>query len=423
MTGNYDLALVLMSYVIAALASFTALELAGRVASATRWRPLWLIGGSLAMGSGIWSMHFVGMSAFSLPVPITYDLWLTLYSWIAAVLVSALALLTIARARLTVASVLTAAVLMGAGICAMHYTGMYAMQMQPPIAYDPLLFAGSAAIAVLASAAALIIAFQLRTVRSWRDVLMRVGAALIMGFAIVGMHYTGMAAAQFADGAYCAPGNALAGNWVTGPTLVAMLLFLPLALAMAFGIANARMLADQERRRRERQDWATAHAYIDDETQLPNRSAIIRTLMAAMHGAERQPFALVTVHVIAARTSNGRAVSELRTVLPALVARLRLLFPEHDALARLTVTQFAGLLRPAGRDRLEADFLPRLRQAFGEPLRHGGEAYTIEVEYGTSVFPADGRSAQMLLVNSGRRMRPLPPSRPPLVPPLAAVPA
>lgn len=423
MIGSYDLALVLMSYVIAALASFTALELAGRVASATRWRPLWLIGGSLAMGSGIWSMHFVGMSAFSLPVPITYDLWLTVYSWIAAVLVSALALLTIARARLTVASVLTAAVLMGVGICAMHYTGMYAMQMQPPITYDPVLFASSAAIAVLASAAALIIAFQLRTVRSWRDVLMRVGAALIMGFAIVGMHYTGMAAARFAEGAYCAPGNALTGNWVTGPTLVAMLLFLPLALAMAFGIANARMLADQERRRRERQDWATAHAYIDDETQLPNRSAIIRTLMAAMHGAERQPFALVTVHVISARTGDGRIVNELRTVLPVLVERLRLLFPEHDALARLTVTQFAGVLRLAGRERLEADFLPRLRQAFGEPLRHEGEEYTLEIEYGTSVFPADGRSAQMLLVNSGRRMRPLPRNRSPAAPSLAAVPA
>src|ERR1700681_3861550 len=114
------------------------------------------------MGTGIWSMHFLGMPAFSLPMPMGYDIPMTLLSLLIAMLVSGFALYVVSRDTLRWHRQLIAGALMGFGICAMHYTGMAAMQMSPPIIYDPTLFAASVAIAVAAALAALWIAFTLR---------------------------------------------------------------------------------------------------------------------------------------------------------------------------------------------------------------------------------------------------------------------
>lgn len=412
MFGSYDLSLVLMSYVIATLASFTALELASRVALAERGRIAWLIGGSIAMGTGIWSMHFVGMAAFSLPVPITYDLALTVYSWLAAIIVSALALWTIARSRLTSRTILIAAILMGVGICVMHYTGMYAMRMQPPIRYDPILFASSALIAVLASAAALIIAFQLRVIASWRDVVKRVGAAFIMGFAIVGMHYTGMAASEFAPGSFCAPENQLTGNWVGGPMLVIGLLILPLTLSMTFGIANARLLAQQEADKLQLRQWAASHVHIDDETHLANRSGLIQALMAAIRKRDR--FALVGVRLTATRIDDGKVLTDLHALMPRIVARLRTVYSADSELARLSVCHFVGLIHQADQRRIELDIMPRIARAFREPILLDDRfAHRIDIECGLGLYPDDGSSAQQLLVRASRHMRRVPRSAEP----------
>jgi two-component system sensor histidine kinase/response regulator len=204
MTGTYDLWLVALSYVVAALAAYVALTLASRVtASQGRTATYWLIGGAVSMGTGIWSMHFIGMLAFRLPVPMSYDTEVTLLSLLIAVLVSGFALFTINRSRLSIRRLLISGVLMGAGIAAMHYTGMAAMPMSPPIRWDPLLFATSIAIAMAASVVALWIAFNLRSETLANVTLMRAGAALVMGIAITGMHYTGMAAANFAPDSIC----------------------------------------------------------------------------------------------------------------------------------------------------------------------------------------------------------------------------
>jgi diguanylate cyclase (GGDEF)-like protein/PAS domain S-box-containing protein len=204
MTGVYDLRLVALSLVVAVIASYTALELAGRVSrkqGKSSW--IWLAGGALSMGSGIWSMHFIGMLAFHLPITVAYDAAATMLSMAIAIVVSGLALFVVSRPTLTWRSITAGAALMGAGISAMHYTGMYAMQMSPPIAYDPPLFIASVIIAVVASLAALWIAFQLRHKGFGGALLAKLGAAVVMGLAITGMHYTGMAAAQFAPDAVC----------------------------------------------------------------------------------------------------------------------------------------------------------------------------------------------------------------------------
>lgn len=180
MQGTYDPSLVVLSILIAALASYVAIEFAGRIFARHDQRGRWLTAGAVAMGSGIWAMHFVGMAAFTLPIPVSYDLGITVGSWLAAVAVSGLALHLVSRGPLSAGTVTLGALAMGAGVCIMHYAGMGAMRMDPGLGYDLPWFIASVLIAVGASAAALVIVARLRTVRSWRDVGLRTSPAQLM---------------------------------------------------------------------------------------------------------------------------------------------------------------------------------------------------------------------------------------------------
>jgi NO-binding membrane sensor protein with MHYT domain len=173
MDGHYASSLVSLSVVIAIIASYVALDLSAHLADSrgTRSATLWLIGGACAMGIGIWSMHFIGMLAFSLPIRMAYDLPLTLGSLLIAIVVSGLALNLVSRQHLGHVNLAFAGMLMGVGIAAMHYAGMAAMSMDPAIRYDPLLFGLSILIAVLASIVALNLLHRLRGKRgfaAWR---------------------------------------------------------------------------------------------------------------------------------------------------------------------------------------------------------------------------------------------------------------
>jgi NO-binding membrane sensor protein with MHYT domain len=202
--GSYDYWLVLLSVVVAIMASFVALDLASRVVASTgRARLYWLVGGAVSMGTGIWSMHFIGMLAFHLPIPVSYDIAITLLSLLIAVAASWFALLVASRDTLSNRRLALAGFLMGMAIISMHYVGMEAMRMQPPIRYQPLLFVASIAIAVLASAIALWNAFKLRLETIISAFWKKAGSALAMGSAIYGMHYTAMAAAIFAPDSLC----------------------------------------------------------------------------------------------------------------------------------------------------------------------------------------------------------------------------
>src|SRR5262249_47574237 len=141
-------------------------DLAGRVAFAHgRVRIAWLVGGAFAMGTGIWSMHFTGMLAFSLPIALTYDVPMVALSLLVAMLASGFALFVAGRRPLSLAVLLARGLPMGLGIAAMHYIGMAAMRIPATLSYDPWLFGLSILIAVGASAAALWLAFQLRSGR------------------------------------------------------------------------------------------------------------------------------------------------------------------------------------------------------------------------------------------------------------------
>lgn len=198
MEHSYNGRLVALSVAIAILASFTALDLAARVqAAAGRTRALWIAGGATAMGIGIWSMHFVGMLAFDAAMPVRYNPALVVLSVAVAIGTSAFALWTASRDGVGMARMGLAAVAMGAAIAGMHYIGMASMDMNATLTYNWPIWWASIAIAVTASFVALVLFRRLGQDELRLTRLLRIGAAVAMGFAIAGMHYTGMAAARF----------------------------------------------------------------------------------------------------------------------------------------------------------------------------------------------------------------------------------
>jgi PAS domain S-box-containing protein len=197
MTGSYDYSEVARSVLIAIAASYAALDLAGRVtATSGRARVAWLIGGASAMGIGIWAMHFKGMLAFHLPVPVEYHWPTVLASLLVAILASAVALYVASRQKMGPVDALMGSLIMGAAIAGMHYIGMAAMRLPATTRFPPLLVTFSVLFAVLFSLIALLMAFDLREEHRW-TVPRRLGSATVMGLAVSAMHYTGMAAARF----------------------------------------------------------------------------------------------------------------------------------------------------------------------------------------------------------------------------------
>ena len=197
MTGSYDYGEVARSVLIAIAASYAALDLAGRVTAASgRTRAAWLTGGAIAMGIGIWAMHFKGMLAFRLPVQVSYYWPTVLLSLLVAILASAFALYVVSRQKLGRARALTGSLVMGGGIAAMHYIGMAAMRLAAVTRFAALLVTLSVVLAIVFSFAALMLAFDLRE-ETKGTALRKIASAVVMGLAVSAMHYTGMAAASF----------------------------------------------------------------------------------------------------------------------------------------------------------------------------------------------------------------------------------
>lgn len=196
MHHSHNYLLVALSIGIAIFASYTALDLANSVTAARgRARYAWLFGGSVAMGVGIWSMHFIAMLAFSVPgVQIAYDIPLLILSVLVAVAASAVTLYVVSRDSISVNAYVVSSLFMGAAIAGMHYIGIGSMRMGAEISWNFYLVLLSLAIAVLASFAALWLAFRFRDDFTERAFWLRGGAGVVMGFAISGMHFTAMAA-------------------------------------------------------------------------------------------------------------------------------------------------------------------------------------------------------------------------------------
>jgi len=195
--GSYDYGEAARSVLIAVAASYAGLDFAGRVTAARgRARLVWLSGGAVAMGIGIWAMHLKGMLAFRLPVSVAYHWPTILAALLVAIFASAVALYVASGQKMGPVEALTGSVLMGTGIAGLHYLGVAAMRLPATTQYSPLLVTCSFLLAILFSLIALLMAFDLREETKW-TVPRRLGTAIVMGAAVSAMHYTGMASASF----------------------------------------------------------------------------------------------------------------------------------------------------------------------------------------------------------------------------------
>ena len=408
MIGVYDLKLVALSVVVATIASYTALALAERVSTTHGKRScIWLLGGAFSMGTGIWSMHFIGMLAFSLPVPTAYDIPITGLSWLIAIVVSGIALFVVRKPTMTGGNLSAGAALMGIGICSMHYTGMFAMRMSPPIQYQPLLFIASVFIAIAASLAALWIAFNLRQKSSGTAILAKFGSAVVMGFAITGMHYTGMAAAQFAPDSICLAADSTGGMANTTlaviiglATLSLLAITLVISALDAHFAAHTAKLADSLMTANEQ---LRNIALYDKLTGLPNRFLHDDRLGRALAHAERAKttVALMFVDLDKFKPVNdsfGHPVGD--ELLKGVAERLTSCVRKEDTVARIGGDEFIVVLTEIAQAQDAAVIGSKILHELSNPFHIARHEMEISCSIGISVYPHDGKDANTLMDNA-----------------------
>ena len=420
MHGSYNLYLVALSLLVAMFASYTALDLAGRIRSihvSARKRFIWLLGGAISMGLGIWSMHFIGMLAFQMPIKLGYDARITGYSLLIAILISGFALYVVTRDELGKKRLAAGGVLMGLGVAAMHYTGMAALRMQPEITYSTGLFWASIGIAIVASWAALWIAFTLREGNQRYLLLKRCGAGFVMGLAIAGMHYTAMRAAMFHGSSMCEASNGVSTNWLAFTVTASTLCVLTMTLIYSMLDARYDLQEFQLKASLERAELSASLADVNERlltlatedalTGLPNRSALIERLERAILEARRNgtTFTLMFMDLDGFKTVNdslGHTAGDrlLKAFSRQLVQGLR----HEDTVARLSGDEFVVLLERLSFQQdiapIAEGILDRMQQDFmidGTPLR-------VTASIGIAVYPGDGESVEHLLKNADTAM-------------------
>lgn len=406
MQSSYNFWLVGISFVVATLASYTALDLTGRIflLASTGLRHAWRLGGAAALGVGIWSMHFIAMLAFSLPIPLGYDFATTAYSLGLAIGVSYLALFVTTHARLTPLRLVAGGVLMGIGIAGMHYTGMAAMQMEPGIHYQPAWFVGSLAIAIGASTAALWMARALSNDDERHVLRKRFIAALVMGVAISGMHYAGMAAAKFPPGAICGAAKGVNAAWLATSVILFTFAILIVTLILSRFDARTSFLVGAVSTLN---GQIVRLATLDTLTGLPNRSTLTERIDRAIHSARRQRslFAILFMDLDGFKTINdslGHSAGD--KVLSAFAQRLLLCVRTSDTVARLGGDEFVvlseNLTSREDAGTMAEGVLERMRQGIwtdSQPLQ-------VMPSIGIALFPYDGDTVDTLLKHADAAM-------------------
>jgi len=405
--GSYTPWLVVVSLLVAILASFTALDMANRVTTApsSRISVLWLFGGGCAMGLGIWSMHFIGMLAFRLPIPLGYDLGLTAASLLAAIASSIFALWLVSRPTLPHSRLALGGLLMGCGIASMHYIGMSAMLMRPGIEYHSGWFILSVIVAVAASWVALFVAFRLR--HNDTRLHHRIVPAVLLGVAIVGMHYTGMAAAQFPANSVCgaAAGDGLQTQWLGALVMVLTIGILAVVLLVSWldQRQQAQLLRLRNQRLRSSLDDAEAElsqaALHDPLTHLPNRLLLQQHIDQALVDAELRGgrFAVMFMDLDGFKQVNdayGHQTGD--SLLVAVASRTRQLLRPTDVLARLGGDEFV-LVIGIENDEDVATVANRIIQSIGKGNLVPGHELQITASIGIAICPDHAATERQLM--------------------------
>lgn len=408
MPVSHDPFVVAASFAIALFASYVTLDLARQVRGpGHQGRLAWWAAGSVVMGTGIWSMHFLGMQAFVLPVPVGFDGGLTLLSWLAAVAVSGLALHLASGRRAPRRDLTLGAVVMGLGISGMHYIGMGAMGMAPAIVWDWALVALSVLIAILASATALWLFAAFRQARRARRFPVQLGAALVMALAICGMHYTGMAAASFSVGSVCRSAGELNGPALTALVLMASVLLL---ISMLFAsVLDARLqstalrltqsLQDSNLRLQAANDELQKRALSDALTGLPNRLHFEDRLRLARQRLDPAQGRLAVLFVDLdgfkpINDSFGHAAGD--HILRSAAERLQQEVRAPAMVARVGGDEFLILLEGIAGEAEAVGVAQRVLAALSQPFGVAEKTVQIAGSIGIVTYPGTGDAAKLV---------------------------
>ncbi|MEN4519469.1 bifunctional diguanylate cyclase/phosphodiesterase [Pantoea agglomerans] len=401
---TWDSVLICVSLIVVFIASFTALDTAGRVAVSRGWSArLWLLVGGIAMGIGVWAMHFIGMLAMMMPMMMRYDTRLTILSLLVAILASVLAFgQTVGGLHLTRQRLLRGTLILGAGVVVMHYLGMYALLIEPQPEWNALLVALSVLIAFAASGLALWLAFHLRQ-GDHHLMLMRGLASLVMGIAIAGMHYVGMAAAEFSHSSMMQPhgvSNAGLAVWVTLITLT--ILGITLLSSMLDAQLRAARLATRLNRANQELRQLAMH---DNLTTLPNRVMLEQQLDLAIKQAmlNEHRFAVIYMDLDGFKAVNdtwGHHVGD--RLLVAVAERLCSQLSNTMLLVRLGGDEFVLMAEcdiSAARQLAQ-----KLVKVISSPFELDRYLLHVSLSAGIAIFPLHGRNRQELLFNADAAM-------------------
>lgn len=401
--GRHDPGLVVLSIFIACFAGLTALTLSDRMLASfpLRARAGWHLGGALAMGCGIWAMHFTGMLAFSVGghEAMEHALGLTVLSLLPAILGSGAALHCMGQPRVGRRELLQGGLLLALGIGGMHYLGMEAMQM-PGLRYDPWLFLLSLLVAFLLALAALSMHFRVRQPMASpaSGVALRLLAGVFMGFAVAGMHYTAMAAARFYEVEF--PG--MHG----GPRLSRLALAMAVA-SFAGLVLGLGLLAAWVDRQKSVQRMLEGLANTDTLTGLPNRLHLRRHLEGALAESRHQDTRLAVFFLDlndfkVINDSMGHAEGD--KVLRAFADRLMSAVRQDDTVARFGGDEFVIIVRGLASVEAAAHAAERLLHAMEPPFEFGDWKLCARASIGISLFPDDGFASDELIQQADAAM-------------------
>lgn len=403
--------LVLAAYLVACAASFATLDMAERVVHAEDLasRRLWRWIGATCLAGGIWAMHFISMLAFQTPIDIEYDLGITLFSLLIALLASWLAMQTLSEVQPSAQRCLKTASVIGLGIAGMHYVGMAAMKSSASAYYHPGLFALSVLIAIGASFAALWVARYLSEGSGVAHQLLKYSAALILGAGIISMHFTGMAALDLviAEGGVAASGGAT-GHLQLGLTVALIILLI-------LGSAISAALADKKLQNKE-QDLRRVNALLSQLDQARMSLQQAANYDALTNLINRRGFNQMFAEKLSQKTSEGGMLAVMfldidhfkrindslghdagDALLKVIAQHIKSSVRSHeDVVARFGGDEFCILI--SLHDREEArGMAQRIMLKMKEPIELAGRRMVMTTSIGISLFPEDGTTCEELL--------------------------
>lgn len=402
---SWDPVLVGISFLVAFIASFVALDSAAKIAASNKNAALfWRLAGGATLGIGIWSMHFIGMLAMKMPMMMHYDFATTAVSLLVAIVTATLSInIAVNGNVLSLKRLCLATAILSSGVVTMHYVGMAALMMQDMIRWNYGLVALSMIIAVVASGVGLWLAFSLR-LNSKGALINRMTAAVVMGIAIAAMHYTGMSAAEFEDqGHYMSGGVSELGLsiWVSATTLA--ILGVMLIISMVDSQLRTNRLTENLQQLNQQLEQ---QARFDGLTGLANRSQIDLRLEACLQQSQitQTPFALIFMDLDRFKLVNdawGHHVGD--HLLVSVANRISACLSPKMTLARLGGDEFILLVPDANQGDIE-DLVTRMVECVRRPFYEAGQILQVSLSAGVSLFPQHGKTLQELKLRADTAM-------------------